>query len=417
MNFDDSYSSSSDDEINDIIQSIKNDHAENKFTIDNLIETRKNDSRRSSSNTSQKIHNDEVEENEEKFEIPSIPSSEIRKDPSLFEFSMCSNSIRVFDLSYFNDIEKKPSYPSLNESQCQALLYLNQFLSPINENILFSAIQEMINKKSIDFDNSLLGFFNKFPSKSIDYKKWVALLRKAMLTSKQEVIYILTLGEVDKFKYASDEEKHEISFELVLLHIAAFLDPLITLNSKYILVLKLIKQNLIDIKESNSFSQVKIQQLIDSCVSLIIGEKINHTSVSNIFNFISLMPTDGIGIEIVFKASLKICLKLLDCESKELNIKTLVESISKISSICNDSMSDDNVKKITTIVALTERIISAAIQLNCIENEDIKAITTKLKFNIHSTNIGMLTGLKEQIHITRMQIDSYNQHGIFYSFV
>ena len=78
----------------------------------------------------------------------------------------------------------------------------------------------------------------------------------------------------------------------------------------------------------------------------------------------------------------------------------------QLKNLC-ESMDDDDVLKASTIIALAERAVVTSIQLGIITSEIIEFMIKQLKFSISSSDPGILTSIKEQIHVTRTQLENF----------
>ncbi|OHT05792.1 hypothetical protein TRFO_26394 [Tritrichomonas foetus] len=406
MNIIDDFSDSTDSEDDEIRKIIKCDKdVPVEFSINSLLQTRKTDS---TMNTPiRKIELSDDSSNDDEFKAPMKLPALPEREPSIFDFSQGSKTTRVFEILDAQPISDTPTFPKLSEWQYQTFLYLVDKIIPSNDIIFFSLVQEIIARKSCISGDSLLKFANKFPPHSIDYFHWFEMLRETMFSYKDAVPYLLAIADPEIFKYESEEEAEKAPFDIIVLHVAAILDPIISDNCKYGIALKKLKH----ILKSYTFPPDKMNNLIDSCFDLAEEEVSDITEISNIFSFISLFPLDGIGCEIVYQICLRLSLHLLGAEylPDSLNMDLLANSMSQLKSLCNDSLKNNELRRASAAMALTEKTLVAAMKLKKVSKNNLMTFAKCMKFSINSSDPGVLTTLKEQIHVTRTQYESFIQ--------
>jgi hypothetical protein len=68
--------------------------------------------------------------------------------------------------------------------------------------------------------------------------------------------------------------------------------------------------------------------------------------------------------------------------------------------------------KASAVVALAEKGIAAAVRLRIADKQTIKHLARALKFTFPQSDLGVMTALKEQVHVTRAQIEMLEQAEI-----
>ena len=146
----------------------------------------------------------------------------------------------------------------------------------------------------------------------------------------------------------------------------------------------------------------------------IMCDMFSEIPIEMISSIVSYYPIDGQGAYLIHNFSIKIIFRLFGLEFSEddesLNIEHLANEIYRIQFLCN-SDNDEDLKRASAVVALTERAVVSALHFTTtIPKEIITKKIHSLQFSIKKTDLGLLTNLKEQIHFTRSQLETISQH-------
>lgn len=415
---------SSEDQLTQLLKSKKNDVPE-EFSIDNLLKARVQEN--SVYNNQKNDENDEKNVSPQKKsrkndkEVINIASQTTtdddlsfpitNRDGSIFEFSQPSTSVEVFsflekDDEIYNSEKILSKIPSMAKWQCKTLFY-HPALVEISSQILFSTILYMIDNNDEKIGDSIIKYWNRFPDNSIEYNSWYALIKKCVYSKfTYGTIILLTISDPIKFKFENEEEFHRAPFDIIVLHFYATFSPEIAGDHNYRRVIRIFRKILTD--NDTTFSEKQFEELVDTCYSLA-----SDCDPRNSSYLISLFPIDGLGCELIIQVMMRLCLTYLRIYELPdvITVEFLAKSLSEIKKLC-ESLTDEDLINASASMALAERILSIAIKMKAVKTDVLEKMSKNMKFSINCANPGVLTALKEQIHVTRSQFDCFMQAGL-----
>lgn len=415
---------SSEDQLTQLLKSKKNDVPE-EFSIDNLLKARVQEN--SVYNNQKNDENDEKNVSPQKKsrkndkEVINIASQTTtdddlsfpitNRDGSIFEFSQTSTSVEVFsflekDDEIYNSEKILSKIPSLAKWQYKTLFY-HPALVEISSQILFSTILYMIDNNDEKIGDSIIKYWNRFPDNSIEYNSWYALIKKCVYSKfTYGTIILLTISDPIKFKFENEEEFHRAPFDIIVLHFYATFSPEIACDHNYRRVIPIFRKILTD--NDTTFSEKQFEELVDTCYSLA-----SDCDPRNSSYLISLFPIDGLGCELIIQVMMRLCLTYLRIYELPdvITVEFLAKSLSEIKKLC-ESLTDEDLINASASMALAERILSIAIKMKAVKTDVLEKMSKNMKFSINCANPGVLTALKEQIHVTRSQFDCFMQAGL-----
>ena len=393
--------SESDDDSSDIfgIEIKPKEEVSNDFSIDTLLLERKKDSDMNKSNSKSEI-SEETEDEEPQFVLslddidPIIP-----RDGSTFNFSQGNFPFRIFDLLDCPSIAQSHCIPRLKQWQLIALKHNTALCEPA-VTTFFSIIQELITTESNKIGRMLLDYAKNFPDGSINFDVWFDFVREAMHYSIQSVCYLLSLGRIGLFKFENSKEKKKAMEKIMMVNISAMICPSISENPLYGEVLSTFR----DFLKNSQFSSKQVNKFIKICYDLFFD-----VPSENISLIVSMFPIEGIGIQIIHKLAIKFGIFLLGCNNEnhyEPTINDFAQALRSLKQLCHSEDHKD-LNKASGILALSERAVLTGIKLKIVNKQLLDEIIQKLKFSIYCSEPGNLTNLKEQIHVTRSQLEAY----------
>ena len=420
--------SSSDDEFSNILKSKKSDVPE-EFSIDNLLKARVNEN--SSYNTPKREKKEEIltqsiVQKEDKKPIIILTDGTttdddlhdsansfpiIDRDGSIFEFSQSSAAVEVFSL-----LEKDESSKDSESLFAQIIplekwqyisLQLHPNCVPISEQILYSILYHMIKNSDQEIGESIISYWDRFPESSIDYYVWYELIKKTINTKFfYGTIILLSISDLTKFKFEDEDQCDKAPFDVIALHFYSILCPEISENSNYRHVLSVFRKILND--STSTFSEEQYEELIYACYTLASSCDPRNSSY-----LISLFPLDGLGCDLIVQVMMRLCLMCLRVYEfpDVITVEFIANSLTEIKHLC-ESLTTEDLLSASAAMALAERILTIAIKLKEVKGEVIETMSKNLKFSINCSNPGVLTALKEQIHVTRSQFDCFIQAGL-----
>lgn len=395
-----------------------------EFSIDNLLKTRQKESASntpilvrekpksnknldilsdllssSSSVQSSRCHSQKVlkssdsERNSQNFE----------KDGNIFQFTQQVKPLQVFDFIEKNDRENIDiSIQKLDDWQMHALLLMPQFVDP-NEKTLFSLIREMIDQQSSTLGESIYQYLKKFGDNSITYSWWYQMVKETADSYIVGMIYLLSIDDYTKFAFSSTDEKSQVPSELILLHLSAILCKDIAEHLKFHYCLDALRSLLKQFE--HLICNDNFVDLYTNCYLFSIECGVDTTAL-----LISFFPLDGLGCELMYQVMMRLTLVYMRISNipEEISLDFLSESMVSLKRMC-ESMNKDDPLYVSACVTLIEKIVVIAIKKKRVTTETLGQISKRFKFSINSSNPGDMTELKEQIHVTRTQLDALIQ--------
>ncbi|OHT12233.1 hypothetical protein TRFO_18037 [Tritrichomonas foetus] len=371
-----------------------------EFSIDSLLQTRKKDLSNIIIQSPTKTDVSDSSTEDPEFVPPISITSYVPRDGSTFDFSQGNFPFRIFDILGCPQIAPSHCVPRLKQWQWLSLKYNSDNFYP-SLTVFFSLVQEMILKKSDEIGQVLLKYIQKFPKKSLNFEIWFDFVREAMHSSIQSVVCLLSLGDPEMFSYETNSELNDILDKIVLLNISGMICPAISENPMYGPVVI----NFREIMTKYEYSENQIQNYVETCYDLIFD-----VPTENISLFVSMFPLEGIGIKIIHHVTIKFALFLLGLDDipENASLFDLAKSINAVKKLC-ESLDTKDLNKASGVIALSERALVTGIKLGIATQEIINLMIRNLKFSINCSDPGILTILKEQIHVTRTQFETYVQ--------
>lgn len=390
MNFDEFSSPRSESDIDpglaEFLRRPKVTYEVDDFSIENLLETRE----RETTTDTQNYSSDEIPDIG--FEAPIELGELVTQDPCVFELSQGNVPFRVFTVIDHPEPPVPVCFPKLKMWQWRSLK-TNPDMIESSSTLLFSLIQELILVHSDEIGCILLQYCENLPIGSISYSNWFNCVREAMFSSPDALPYLLALSEFSNFCFTSSEEDENSVSEIILLHFSVLLCPTISESPRYAHALKALRSNL------KSVSLDERPEIVMDCYSLALDVPVKNLSL-----IASLWPLDGIGSKICVEVASRLCCYLLDAEVPDVvDLHYTADVLKDLGKLC-ESMDEDDLIKASAVIALVERIVVAAIHQKMVDRPLIRRFADCLKFSFPNTDISVLTRLKEQVHVTRLQI-------------
>lgn len=372
-----------------------------ELSIDRLLETRKTEISNFQINSPTKDDTSDFSSEEPEFKPPMAVTKYVPRDGSTFEFSQGNFPFRIFEILECPEIASTHCIPMIKEWEWLSLKYNSDSVLP-NATLLFSLIQELILKKSDEVGKVFIEYLSLFPKNSIEeFDTWFDFVREAMHSSVQSVAYLLAI-DFSLFNFQSDDDRENALDKTILLNISAMICPAISENNMYGLTLYRLRETL----KSNTFSEKQIKYYIDTSIDLVLD-----IPISNISLIVSKFPLEGSGVDIIYNFTVQMALYFLLNEQLAIEnptIDDLAKEIKNLKSLC-ESSNDDDIIKASSVLALSERAVVTGIKLGYVKDAVFQLMIRNMKFSINSSDPGVLTSLKEQIHMTRTQFETLYQ--------
>lgn len=307
------------------------------------------------------------------------------------------------------DEEKEESLFLSNANQIPSYMikciqnYPSQF--PASPDFFLAYSYYIASNNILDTNLVLLKYSQLLPEYSINYKLWLNCLIYSIKHSLNAVFSLFSVCNFYLFKFESQEQADNARIEIFLLFFAMICTTDIIEHKQFSLILHQIRSCFI----KTDFDSSQINYIVKIMCDMFF--KIPIEMISSIASY---YPVDGIGAILLHNFSIKIIFRFFDIEitedDKSLNIESLSNEIYRVHILCN---SDDNedLKKASAVIALTERALVSALRFTVVPNEIIMKIIKSLQFTIKKSSIGLLTLLKEQIHFTRSQLEMFSHNA------
>jgi hypothetical protein len=150
----------------------------------------------------------------------------------------------------------------------------------------------------------------------------------------------------------------------------------------------------------DEFDSESLDILLEQCCELAFSAGIDAISL-----LVSLFLLDGCGAEILFTVATRLSFEWTRLEAPAtIDFGEFVGAVARLQALL-DSCPDGNLLKLGAVVALTEKIVVAAIRLKRAKVDQLKQVAKCLKVSFGSTDLGVMTTLKGQLHVSRMPIE------------
>ena len=321
------------------------------------------------------------------------------RDASVFEFSQGNLPFRVFGVIERKDPPEPICFPRMKEWQWVALKTDIASID-VSSTLLFSMIQELILVRSMEIGRMIIKFGEIMPEHSICYNIWFRCVKEAMFSAIDVVGFILGLSFYENFDFTDEEDEAAAKAEIIMLHFSVLLCPPATKSPAYVYAFRALRANLM----SAGFSPEETSDLAHACYSLTLDVPVKNLSL-----LASMLPMDGIGPHIMFETASRLCYDLMKLETpEEVTFEGLAKAMVHLKPLCLSS-DDDDLFAASAVMALCERAFVAALKLNIVNKRVAQRFAESLKFSFGNTDAAVLTELKEQVHVTRTQIDLFIQ--------
>ena len=361
---------------------MESDGPADAYSIDQLLQTREQDLFFSQQLDNATTTEDEVEEVNDQNENQSLVGN--------------------IPLSVFALIEDGPHTilcsKMLKQWQWKACQFYPEAIMP--SAAFFGLIQQLILTPNEQVGRAVIECAAHLCESSIVYASWYSFMKEGMHTAVDSAVFLLAISDFEKFSFENDEQAKNARVSIIVLHVAAMLCPLVSEHPAYGRALKSLRNNL---KQEHLFDNEDIMKIVD----IVAGISMD-VPVRNLNLFLSLFPFDGVGKRLVYSIGIKLCFLLMGMESvpEDPTTSDLTSIIGYVKNMCDRSIACD-LNKASIIIALTERIVVSGMILMLVTRDHLDEICRKLRFPIvNSGSGGSQVFLKEQLHVTRCQLES-----------
>jgi hypothetical protein len=321
----------------------------------------------------------------ESFECP---------NPSVFDPLECRFQSEIIDLIHFSRDFTLPSIARPFPWQLTALNFFPE-LVPLCPAFLYSLIQEAFLLDSRDLEKSIIHYVYLLPAHSIDYDIWIHFVLRALEKDISKLPLLLSISNISIFNFSSPEQLRISAVEIVLLSVGAILCPPISNRPDFHLVLRTLRVNL----ASDVFDEAEIAAVIHRSCEIVFRAPIQAVSY-----FVSLFPLEGLGVRVMFTVGIALLQVWMGLEQSPPALEDFVNSLGCVRALA-DSTDEHELLKLSAVLALTEKIIFAAAKGKIADYRSVKIAEGHLRFAVRYPDATALTALKEQLHVTRVQLE------------
>lgn len=275
------------------------------------------------------------------------------------------------------------------------ILFPNLFIP--SEELYFKVINQMVIDDSEELGECLNEYSTQFKERLIDFEKWYVVFHETVILNVKLSAYILSSSNPDLF-LNFDSNKY------IFILTTSLICPFYYETNATIFII----QNL-----ENIFELFINQETYYFLSERIVDIVFNH-DYSAVGFIIGSLPTNGIGMKLLFMISSHLILKYFRFDSdpkqesqiphNEYERLKLIADNSHIIKILCDSLYDDILYHASAVLALTEKLILSSILLEIIDNSIALKIVQSLSFSISNRKMFSLVKLKEQLHFTKTQV-------------
>ena len=393
----DDYSSSDDNLF--FLKMKKNISHPEKYSIDELIKQREKEKAEESI-----IKNVGISDSDDLITNRFIDFKKELSIEEISDFTFIDESIYFpeetkFENNVFSLLNNKPCDLGIKMNIDPSLLKLAACLSNIEncEGLIFSLLYLLWKTKDEEYGKSLLQVV-KENSFCLNFEYYLYLFKKiAEECNEQYLIYPAILCSANNFAYCNNLES-----DIYLLQFALLSASSITSHNEFYHLL----QNI-------SFNKLEFRT-ITNIQSFLLNNGIDIKIISRIVSFIKITKDNAENIIGLYKGLINVFLNpdnLLLYTLKS-DIDFLVSAICHLKEFIN-SNSKTLLLQASAILSLVERIFIASIIMNKITSTSAKKLIRSLETKLAYDNSINLVALKEQLHMTRVQIDAISQKMVF----
>lgn len=324
----------------------------------------------------------------------------LSRDGSIFELSAAMFPMQVLSLLSSRALPDRPQFARLPDWKRQALELFPDSVSCI-PSILFSMIEEYIATGGKDSPTVLIRYALRFARNSVDYSTWLSFALEAIGSNLRCLTALLAIGNYETFAFESDDRRSDARSDIVLLHFAAILCPTISECPEYGMAVRQLRASLL---AADFLSDDIVGAVAERCCQLTAAVPVQNLSL-----WISMFPLEGWGAELLFRVATRVCMQLMELPGGG-SIGDFIDALANVKTLC-ESPRDADLVKASAVLALAEKVLIAGMKLKRIDKKLMKVMAKNLKFSLTASDMSMLTALKEQVHVTRTQVEMLCQSG------
>lgn len=292
-----------------------------------------------------------------------------------------------FDIKPDGDI---PTFPRLTKISYQLLQFFPKKLV-FSETLVFTIIQEMIIHPSVsnELGKLLIRYCrHNLPNYQIDFRIWLNFVFEISISYPNILVYVLGIVHQKFFKQEfTDNYSND---EVIIILLSSLLCHCVVENENFIYILSSLEEY--------------FESPISPKVFEIFSLSFDHVDPKLFFAFPSLLPSNANSIQILKQSSYSIICRLFGIK-KTNNIDAIIEKLNYLQEVCQ---TNDPLIVQSTSIAITyiEKLCFCLLKDDEITIEQLEKIKSSLflQKNVDPTE---LTEIKEKLHFTRTQIDSY----------
>ncbi|OHS93537.1 hypothetical protein TRFO_11753 [Tritrichomonas foetus] len=375
---------SSSENIPVIITPRRSQKIPDNMTIDNLIKDRE----------------EEIKDSvlEDAFNNPISPKIEIlRKELQICklpDFDFIDESIfnpvnLPFPVCIFDYLKTQPAEPPNTRDFFEGIFYFDNIIDATDQ-VVYSLLDNLVQTKHERSGKFIIDIIDKdfsiYPLLKLEH---VLFYYKKIITECPEKLYIFPAFVCTSSKF---EVFPNVKDDLLLLQIAALISSSITTHSTFHQLVQRFKYESINL------------ELLDPLIKIVVNSKIQV-----IANLTTYFPVTKITNEFIYRFFIILIFHLLEIEEEpplkyNLIIDSLISLVPCIKKLI-DSGETIQLFKASAILTLLERIIVTGNLTNQLFYQQMKALAKSMKMNLMYEDAINLASLKEQLHVTRVQIE------------
>jgi hypothetical protein len=203
------------------------------------------------------------------------------------------------------------------------------------------------------------------------------------------------------FAFESEDRRSDARSDILLLHFAAILCPTISEHPEYGMAVRQLRASLL---APDFLCDDAVAEVAEKCCQLAVTVPVQNLSL-----WISMFPLEGWGAELLFRVAMSVCMHLMEQPGGG-SIEDFVDALGNVKTLC-ESPSDADLVKASAVLALAEKVLITGMKLKRVDKKLMKVMAKNLKFSFTASDMSVLTALKEQVHVTRTQVEMLCQSG------